>query len=204
MDFSKVSIDLICDGLPGITYVIDLHGKIVYYGKKAWNRFALDNDEPNLVDASNVINKSIFDFIDGDEVKDIYRLYHQVLLQKRLNQVNFFYNCDSPDMVRDMFLSISPISMEGEIVGFLYHSLVLKEQLRPPVSLFTKRDNDSLPIITICSFCKRIDGHNKVGSKGWVTAEKYYQLGGSSQVSLSHGICPDCIEKHVYSFQVFT
>ena len=34
----------------------------------------------------------------------------------------------------------------------------------------------------------------------WVTAERYYALGGDSRVRLSHGVCPPCYKDLSESF----
>jgi phosphoserine phosphatase RsbU/P len=46
-------------------------------------------------------------------------------------------------------------------------------------------------LLPICSYCKRIrDGDGK-----WTSLERYIEQ--RSQVEFSHGICPDCYDKHI-------
>lgn len=198
MIISELDIDPICDSLPGIIYIVDREGQIVYYGKKLWNSFAKKSDALNLLEESNVMNKSIFEFIDGESVKHTYRLYHQVLLDKVLEKINVFCNCDSPDMVRELFLSISLISDKSDHEGLLYQSIVLKEEKRTPVKLLMPKENKLLPNVTICSFCMRI---NDGSTDEWVGVETYNRLGGNDQVSLLQDVCPDCKAKYVYPYQ---
>lgn len=49
-------------------------------------------------------------------------------------------------------------------------------------------------IITVCMYCKQV--RNK--SDAWEQFEKY--IADNSEVKFSHGICPDCMEKHRDSF----
>jgi len=46
-------------------------------------------------------------------------------------------------------------------------------------------------LLPICSVCKKIRG----GENYWHQLEKY--IGDYADVNFSHGICPDCYEKHV-------
>jgi len=51
-------------------------------------------------------------------------------------------------------------------------------------------------IITVCMYCKQV--RNK--SDAWEQFEKY--IADNSEVKFSHGICPDCLEKHRDSFLI--
>ena len=46
-------------------------------------------------------------------------------------------------------------------------------------------------LLPICAYCKRIRG----GEDYWQAVEEY--IAGHSQAQFSHGVCPDCYEKHV-------
>jgi hypothetical protein len=50
---------------------------------------------------------------------------------------------------------------------------------------------------SFCSFCAKIAWPVGGGSTGqeWIAADNYYARGGSSQVGLSHGICPECFDE---------
>jgi hypothetical protein len=103
-------------------------------------------------------------------------------------------------------MNISRLCDGDEFVALLYQTQILSEIERPPLELF------ALPIynldkfegpatvrsfVTICSFCQyvawRVGSHEN--RREWITPEDYYMRGGTSDVSLSHGICPVCSEK---------
>lgn len=46
-------------------------------------------------------------------------------------------------------------------------------------------------LLPICAYCKRIRG----GEDYWQAVEEY--IAGHSQAQFSHGVCPECYEKHV-------
>lgn len=197
----KATLSGIIECLPGITYIVDLEGRVIFYGSRAWEKFAEENNAHDLTKTENVIGKSLFDFIDGEEMKQTYQLYHRLLLSKKLDKINFFCSCDSPETVRDIFLSVCPLVIKSKMVGFVYYSLTIREELRPPIGLLVQTKADDLPLIKMCSFCKRIAHKDLDGSLIWITAETYYNLGGQERVSLSHGICPDCYARNVQPFR---
>ncbi len=49
-------------------------------------------------------------------------------------------------------------------------------------------------LIPVCSFCKKIRDENDQ----WQPMEKYIMA--RSTVSFSHGVCPDCVQKHYGNF----
>jgi hypothetical protein len=109
-------------------------------------------------------------------------------------------HCDSPELVRELRLSIAPIWMpDGTDAAFLFQSQTISEALRPPIDIFdfarlatVLGANANHPIITICSFCQRIHPMGTEDESPWVSAEDYYRGGGTSAVRLSHGLCADC------------
>jgi DNA-binding response OmpR family regulator len=46
-------------------------------------------------------------------------------------------------------------------------------------------------LLPMCAYCKRI----REGEDYWQAVESY--IAGHSEAQLSHGVCPDCFEKHV-------
>jgi phosphoserine phosphatase RsbU/P len=46
-------------------------------------------------------------------------------------------------------------------------------------------------LLPICGYCKRIDDR----SKGWQPIEQY--VSSHSETQFSHGVCPECYQKHI-------
>ncbi|WP_419903424.1 hypothetical protein [Kiloniella sp.] len=184
----------------GLCYVLDLEGNILHVGTRRWNSFADDNSAKDLT-AEYVINKSIFDFISGDDVR---KEIHQVLDELKGGEQSEWimpYRCDSPDRKRNMRLSIASIKDDEIITGFIFQSITLDEEMRPPIDLFDFKAIENylakqrtLPLLRMCSFCERVRDSN-ITADNWTEAETYYAKGGSSQVRISHGICGMCREK---------
>jgi len=184
------------DSLYDIVYLVDLDGRIIFYNTERWNTFANRNDAPELTNELSITGKSIYDFITGDEVRDMYYSYSKYLIKKEIDEIIFPYKCDSPEVERDMRMAMTPVYENGAITGILYHSTVLHEKARPPLNILRrnkKKNKDQLPLLTICSYCKdvRIPADSTTGE--WVKPEKYYQSGGTEDVALSHGVCPVCV-----------
>jgi hypothetical protein len=87
----------------------------------------------------------------------------------------------------------------------LYQSQIVTEMARLSLGLLsvdrrapdTPRSNGA-PVV-LCSFC-----HDVVWPVGapepdqnWIGLEDYYRRGGTSQVTVNHGICPTCLARIV-------
>lgn len=127
-----------------------------------------------------------------------YRRFVNLLLEGRRNDMTFQFFCDAPERRRLMRLSISPVTDAGKTVALLYHAILLSETARPAMGIFkvSSPPNDA-PLLGVCSYCK--DVRHPAGTKTgvWVSAERYYQLGGTDHVRLSHGVCPTCYKQIV-------
>ena len=187
------------DSIDGIAYIVDRGGQIVAYGQSRWNAFAEANDAPELCRSENVIGLPLLDIVHGRSVRDTYRQLMSEILDGRQSGFAFGYRCDSPGIVREMRMSITPVRVQGEVAGVLYQSIVLHTDVRLPLDIFRFRDfsaalgNDDRPVLALCSYCQRVRAPTKSDqSVEWISAEKYYQSGGSSDVRITHGICNDC------------
>ncbi|MGE4060403.1 MAG: hypothetical protein AB7E69_16195 [Sphingomonadales bacterium] len=52
-------------------------------------------------------------------------------------------------------------------------------------------------IVRLCSYCHAIawPPGSKSDAIQWIKPEEYYRLGGSTEVLVSHGICPGCFNR---------
>ncbi|HKZ53345.1 MAG TPA: hypothetical protein VJ085_08705 [Candidatus Acidoferrales bacterium] len=85
----------------------------------------------------------------------------------------------------------------GKVVGQRMHSSVSLFQPR-----FAMAGEAPVPHLGMCSYCRNV--RLPAGSTGeeWVTAQKYYELGGTGSVVLSHGICDQCLQHVVKPLSV--
>ena len=192
----------VLDQFDGLCYVTDRQGKLESIGSTNWDAFAISNLAPSTV-ASKVVGKNLFDFITGEPVKDQLRDVMQRLSDGSFDAWVMPYRCDSPQIKRNMRLSIRPVREQHKILGFLFQSVLLSSEERPPIELFNfaaqadySQRPHSLPTISMCSYCQRVKDEKYIGDQ-WIDAEEYYMLGGTSEVRISHGICEQCIEKAI-------
>ena len=184
--------------LPGLIYIIDREATIRYYDTHEWNRFAQENDAPELASETNVLGRNLFDFITGDEVRQSYRDFHEVLWRGAQEFIAISYRCDAPSFQREMYMEISPCRFGDGFNGLLYRSVLVRQHQRPAMNMLLRPEKKTLPIdppiVTVCSYCLNIRDKN---TNQWITPESYYQQGGNQQVALSHGICDHCMETKV-------
>ena len=190
----------VLDSMDGIAYAIDAQARIIAIGAKRWNEFSARNGDPELT-ADSALWQNLYDIVQGDDVRGIYRR----LIDEALNRsepIVISSRCDSPGVKRELRLSIAPLRGGRSPGSALIQSLVMDEAFRPSLDLFDfKRvlarfhEQAGLPLVTLCSFCQRVLLQGSHAGQSWVTAEDYYHSGGSSDVRLSHGLCPECKER---------
>jgi hypothetical protein len=189
--------------LDGVAYMVDPSGRILSYGQQRWNSFAAANDAPKLCEPQNIIDLSLLDVVQGDDVKDIYRRIMDELLEGKRDGFAFGFRCDGPSTMREMRMAITPVRIQSEVTGILFQSILLRSNHRPPLDIFRFRDSAAAldctsdrQIVTLCSYCQKIRVSAEHGSElEWISAEDYYRRGGSSEVQISHGICQECHSK---------
>ncbi|WP_396627040.1 hypothetical protein [Luteitalea sp.] len=103
--------------------------------------------------------------------------------------VCFPFRCDTPDLRRLMRMRIRP--EPGGAISF--ESAVVRVQPRPHVPLVTATGDPGVPVVSMCSWCKRVDA-----AGDWLEVEDAMErLGADSNrlPSVSHGICPRCLDE---------
>jgi hypothetical protein len=197
----KVAGQDILDVLEGISYLVDLEGRIVALGRTNWNQFATENGAADLLNEKDVIGRKLSDFISGSEVQDSYATLTEQLKSDPATKVAIAYRCDSPTERRDMRLSISAVRSGGRLVGYLYVSTTLSTQSRPHLNVFDfqsmiawAENQQALRMLAMCSYCQRLNCGDEV-HEDWVEAPEYYRRGGTDAVKISHGICQGCLDR---------
>jgi hypothetical protein len=184
------------NALDGISYVVTLDGTIDAIGVTHWNDFARQNGGDELLD-KGVIGRNLFDFVSGADVRSHIRRILSELSTRRRPACILPLRCDAPAQLRNLRQSITPIFRANECRCFLFQAVELYSRQRPSIDLYDFkarfRQNLSLPLIVMCSWCLRIQSAGSTTDR-WITAENYYAAGGQSEVRISHGICEACVE----------
>jgi len=170
-----------------ITYHINAENKIVFISEQ-WHPFARDN-MAGVLTSEHVLNKSIFDFVQDSKVKHLYKM----LIERSRNEqiaVRLPFRCDSSDTRRYMAMEVYPV--ENGLIAF--RSCILREEKRDSVRLLEtdiKRTDD---ILTICSWCKRVNSNDGTWLEVELAIEKLKLFDENELPMLSHGMCADCYE----------
>lgn len=198
----SISAQSVMDALAGVTYAVDLDGRILGIGRPGWRLFALENHAVELADPDGLIGSNLFDFISGDEVRAGYARMLERIRQGE-SQLTLPCRCDAPDIARDMRMIITPLKRGRAVRAFLFQSLPLSERSRPPISLFEfARYSDEARLLAMCSLCERVcqaPAEDCTDPLLWMDAERYYACGGTSEVRISHTVCPQCFHQWVQS-----
>lgn len=180
----------ILSALEGVVYISDRHGEILAKGQPNWTAFASDNDAPHLAWATTL---NCLGACQDDETMAAYRELYKALWSRKIEKHVIAFRCDSPSVRREFRLYLAPILGAGGVMGILHQSLPISETIRPPLNIFDpevrKAALGSGPLVRICSYCLMILDEDDMA---WIEAEEYYRRGGTSEVRLSHGICPKC------------
>jgi hypothetical protein len=171
-----------------VRYRIDAADRIEWIDEDAWTRFAAANDAPELT-PDRVRGRSLFEFIDGDEVRALYaELFRSLRARPREAMIPF--RCDSPDTVRHMVLTCLP-SPSGsiELTGRLVVRLA-----RTPVTLLERRERRSSAMLVVCALCRRFESGDE-----WVDVSRLLVrdpvLMDDVPPRLIARVCPDCGER---------
>ena len=134
-----------------------------------------------------ILNTSIWDYIEGQETRDLYKDIFTKLRRKKTELVIPF-RCDTPTVIRQMELTLrsgpeKTIEMEGRL---------LDKKHREAVSLFDLKAERSDETIEICSICRKL--HIRAGE--WLDVEHAIvqkRLFTKKQMPrLIEKICPAC------------
>jgi hypothetical protein len=80
------------DAIDGVTYLVDASGIIRAIGAISWERFAMENDAPELT-ADAIIGTSVFAGIDGADVREACERLHDSVCQRQRQAITYEYRC---------------------------------------------------------------------------------------------------------------
>ena len=169
-------------------YIIDNEDRIVSVSGN-WLSFALANQAGEICHPDRIINKSIWNFIDGNETRHLYEL---CIAKVRSHQQTMIlpFRCDAPDRRRYLELKMTPL--EREQIEFA--SRIIREEPRENVKLLQHDVSRSDAFIKMCSMCKKV----KISKNVWlevedaITALKLFEK--KILPNITHGCCPPCYE----------
>jgi len=168
-----------------IQYSIDSADRIRFINE-AWLQFACQNAGEHL-NRAHVIGRSLWEFIEGEDVKQIYELIFKSARTKSLPVV-FRFRCDSPVYRRYFLLTVSPLH-DGEL---MLSTHPIREVSRNPVPLLNPDAPRGKPSLRICSWCIKAC----LPTDEWVELEdvinRFDLLGSGTVPLLTHGICSKC------------
>jgi hypothetical protein len=170
-------------GMRQFTLHVDARDMITFVDAQ-WLTFAIENDTPSLT-IESVVGTSLWTHISDAATRQIYEI-----LSRRVRRggepAMVPFRCDGPTVRRHMQMSILP-RPENSLE---YRSLLLAEERRGQLDLFSPDIQRGEHLVVMCSWCKRIRGLI------WMEAEEAIREMGLFKSSpaprLSHGICPQC------------
>ncbi len=168
-----------------INYAIDQEDRLIR-ADEGFYRFAAENGWNG---AGNVLGRSLWDFIAGQDVRGVKRL----LLQRVRNGVcgvELPLRCDSPRLAREMDVRIEA-GDSGRVVLFSARLRSEIERSEPQPLLDPGAPRDEGDFLSMCAWCNRF----LVAGK-WVEVEEAARSLGllrrPRMPTLDHGICPNC------------
>jgi hypothetical protein len=175
-----------------VEYSVDPDGRIDCVETEAWNRFALANGAPELVDSRRIVGEMLDSFIDGELPRLLYWRMFNVLRAKQVPEAIYKFRCDAPAIERDLELVVYPRFDGDAFHGLRFQSVEIETRVRPGVALLQRRLPGGSPgatLLRMCSYCKRVFDD---ATSAWCGAEVYLAVGRTADVQLSHGACPEC------------
>lgn len=169
---------------PTFSYAIDGRDALVSVSDP-WIRFAAENEAPGLT-RDFVVGRPIWDFVEGEETRELYRRLFSLVRQKATPRVVPF-RCDSPSVRRFMELQLVPVARSGiELTGVL-----LRETARVYCAVLDRALPRADYCFPFCSVCNRIFAFGL-----WLEADEAVERLGAFDTSrapaLEHGVCDAC------------
>jgi hypothetical protein len=168
-----------------IQYSIDRADRIRFINE-AWLQFACQNAGAHLNRAS-VIGKSLWEFIEGEDISQLYGLIFKAVRTKH-QAATFRFRCDSSVCRRFFQLTVSPLP-EDEL---MLSTHLIREVSRSPVPILDPDVERGEPFLTLCSWCIKAC----LPTKEWVELEEAVRrldsLGKGVVPRLTHGLCLEC------------
>lgn len=170
-----------------VAYRIDIEDRLAELND-GWLAFAQTNGG-HALHPSNILGRSLWDFIADAETSHLYRV-----MVERLRQggppTRFRFRCDAPDRRRLLGMEIT-----GDKIGGIQFSVTsVLEDPRVSLPLLEPAHARGERLLTMCGWCKR----TQLPTGRWVEIEEAVKELGLFEDSplpgVTHGICPPCHE----------
>jgi hypothetical protein len=198
----SVTHQAVLDAMDGIAMILDHDLRITRIGLPNWQKFLDDNppqDAARRHSHASVLDRPVTQFIVGDNVRSTFAELFGSVLGGARPVVRIDYRCDAPTQRRDMRLTVSPISTDGEVRHLLYQSVMLSIQQRPAIPLFGApvAHEEAEDIVTLCAICARVAWPIGApsGTREWIEPTEYYRRDGAEVTLISHGFCENCFSR---------
>jgi hypothetical protein len=168
-----------------LSYAIDDQDRLIRLDD-GYYRFAAENGWDGAGDS---LGRSLWDFVDGNEVKKVQRLLLR-RVREGVREVELPFRCDSPDVTREMDIRIAA-DRTGRVVLFSARLRDEEEREEPQPLLDPDAPRAEGDFLSMCAWCDRflVEGE-------WVEVEeaaKRLELFRRREMPmLDHGICPEC------------
>ncbi len=169
-----------------IVYAIDGNDHLLKVGE-GWREFAVENDGIATLYPESVIGNSLWDYIKGDSLKQIYReLIGRV--RGRDRSIEFEYRCDSPKLKRFMQMQIVG-NVTDETVTFFSGTLKVEPQTYILQWSAAHRGDQQLKR---CSICNLIQTPNMQWEELETALRDHQLLNCDRDIRLVWGVCELC------------
>ncbi len=169
-----------------IIYSIDRHDILTTIGD-GWSEFADENDGVDVLYPDSVIGKSLWDFVKGHSLRQIYQ---EIVRDVRGNDrsVGFDYRCDSPYLKRFMRMEIMG-QAQSTNVTFLSHTIRIEAKEHILRVAAAHRGHFQM---TRCSICNFVKLPNEQWGELEVALTDFGLLANDREVRFAWGVCPTC------------
>lgn len=169
-------------------YTLDAKNRIVAVND-AWCAFAQENEAAQLTRAA-ILQRSVWDFIDGPETQSVYDAILQRAHTARVT-MRFAFRCDSPEQRRFMEMEISPEPNRHIQIA----CRIRRIEWRPRISLPATSAHPARRFVSVCSSCRKVE----LARDRWVEIEEALPLLHNEPdepiPAISHGFCSPCAEE---------
>lgn len=168
-----------------LSYAIDDQDRLIRVDD-GYYRFAAENGWNGAGDS---LGRSLWDFVEGQEVKKLQRLLLR-RVREGAREIELPFRCDGPDVTREMDIRIAA-DHTGRVVLFSAWLREEEEREEPQPLLDADAPRAEGDLLAMCAWCDRflVDGE-------WVEVEEAAKrlelLRRGEMPVLDHGICPEC------------
>lgn len=142
-----------------------------------------------LLIVCQVVGRSLWAFICDDATEALYKGLLQNI-RKEKKPISFHYRCDSPRIMRFMFMEIVPLEHSGEVE---FRNTLVRTEERNPLHFFKRMYYGAGPMLLMCSVCNCV----RQGGE-WKEVAAAFEDGLLDGLErpfrVAYGVCPECKE----------